>query len=121
MDIKTAIETAKKIKRCKQTGGYYCSLTGCFNCENSFEAKEEMQMLEAFIELEEKQNRNTINLTLEFDEEKIKRYLTEADIVEVVRCADCLHRTGVTCWKKNILIKADGFCEEGKKGINENN
>lgn len=115
MDIKTAIETAKKIKRCIFTSGYYCSLNGCDNCGNHFDAKEELEMLEAFTEMGEKQNRNTINITLEFDEEKIKRYIAEADIVEVVRCADCIHRTGVTCWKKNILIKADGFCEEGKK------
>lgn len=115
MDIKTAIETAKKIKQCWFKGGYYCSLNGCDNCGNYFDAKEELEMLQAFIELGEKQNRNTINLAVEIDDEKIKNYLAEADIVEVVRCADCLYRTGVTCTKRKILIMADGYCSDGRK------
>lgn len=115
MDIKTAIETAEKMRKCSFTWGYYCSLKGCDDCGNYVDAKEELEMLETFIELGEKQNRNTINLTVEVDDEKIKSYLAEADIVEVVRCADCLYRTGVICTKSNRVIMVDGYCDDGRK------
>lgn len=114
MDIKTAIETAKKIKRCRHQGGYYCSLKGCVDCENDFDAKEEIEMLEAFIELREKQNRNTINITLEFDEEEIKRYLTEADIVEVVRCKDCRWLEDDYCQCNRKYVTEEDYCSDGE-------
>lgn len=114
MDIKTAIETAKKIKQCWFKGGYYCSLNGCDNCGNYFDAKEELEMLEAFIELGEKQNRNT-NLTVEVDGEVLKSHFAEADIAGAVRCKDCIYRAGIICTKPEDLLRLMDTAETGGK------
>lgn len=40
-----------------------------------------------------------------------------ADVVEVVRCKDCIHRNpiGEKCLKDNIWHGLDGFCNFGKR------
>lgn len=49
-----------------------------------------------------------------------KHFKNKADLVEVVRCKDCVHRStddfrSFYCRKDDVGCKDDGFCSEGER------
>ena len=62
--------------------------------------------------------------TLRYLEKKIKSK-PAADVVEVVRCKDCIlhedfpHTVNLYCNRFDSVVKSDGFCIYGKKDLEE--
>ena len=67
----------------------------------------------------------TINVPVSIDLSTIQRWMESSDIVEVVRCKDCIHAKEMTqygcsecvrhCEKLKIVTSPDWFCAEGRR------
>lgn len=85
MNTNEAIKVAIKCKHCANASAYKCSLVGCENCENDYDAKEYMEMLDVFIDKYEK--------VKDLHERKVKdlyeRYVDACSICTTFNCDEC--------------------------------
>lgn len=73
---------------------------------------------------EKRMAKATINVPVSIDLSTIQRWMESSDIVEVVRCKDCIHAKEMTqygcgecvrhCEKLKIVTTPDWFCAEGR-------
>lgn len=85
MNINEAIKVAIKCRNCANSSAYKCSLVGCENCENDYDAKEYMEMLDVFINKYEK--------VKDLHERKVKylyeKYVDACSLCTTFNCDNC--------------------------------
>ena len=67
----------------------------------------------------------TINVPVSIDLSTIQKWMEKSDIVEVVRCGECIHASrdisGKWLWCGGVMRREDFFCKDGERKEDEDN